>query len=80
MSPSEATSLIVARATEAPAQFKECGRAAAMYWACNELWNDEYASWQATATILGSDSGAAKCAWERRTAYAEISSVLLQAW
>jgi len=80
MSPSDATSLIVAKAAEAPTMFKDCGKAAAMYWACTQLWNAEYASWQATAITLGIDSGAAKCAWERRTVYAELSSVLMKAW
>lgn len=76
MSPSEAISLIAAKAAEAPSPFRDCGKAAALYWACCQLWNAEYASWEAAALTLGVNSGAANCAWERRSAYAELSSVL----
>jgi hypothetical protein len=80
MTPLEAISLVVAKAAEAPAQFKANSRAAAMYWAASELWNAEYASWNAASRTLGIDSAAARCAWERRTAYSELSGILLQAW
>lgn len=80
MSPSEAISLVAAKASEAPALYHNNCKAAALYWAATELWNAEYASWRAAAQCLGWDSSAAKCAWERRTAYSELSGVLLQAW
>lgn len=80
MTPSETISLIVHKAKEAPERYQSCGKAAALYWATNELWNDEYASWKAATSTLGPYSGAAECAWERRTAYSELSSVLLKAW
>ena len=81
MTITEATTLIVAKSKEAPLGYRNCGKAAALYWATNELWNAEYASWQAIATTsLGSDSSAARCAWERRTAYSDASTLLLQAW
>ena len=81
MTISEATGLIVAKAKEAPAQFKDLSKAAAMYWAVNELWTAEFQSWQAIVnSSLGILSSPAQCAWERRTAYAEASSLLVQAW
>ena len=81
MTTAEATALIVAKSKEAPLGFKNCGKAATLYWAASELWNAEYASWKAVASsALGSDSPAARCAWERRTAYSDASSLLLQAW
>jgi hypothetical protein len=52
-----------------------------MYWATNELWNAEYAAWKAIAdSSLGPFSSAARCAWERRTAYSDASGLLLAAW
>ena len=81
MNVSEATKLILVKSSEAPSPFKECGKAATMYWAASRLWDDEYASWKAIAgSSLGPDSPAAKCAWERRDAYVEASCLLLQTW
>lgn len=81
MNISEATSLILAKAKEAPTQFLDAPKAAAMYWAANELWNAEFSSWQAISnSSLGSLSSPAVCAWERRCAYVEASSLLLQSW
>ena len=81
MNVSEATSLIIAKAKEAPARYHNCSKAAAMYWATNELWNAEYAAWKAIAdSSLGPFSSAARCAWERRTAYSDASGLLLAAW
>ena len=81
MTISEATSLIIAKAKEAPSQFKDLSKAAAMYWAASELWTAEFQSWQAIAnSSLGSDSSAAQCAWERRSAYVEAHSLLIYAW
>ena len=81
MTTTEATALILAKAKTAPLGYKNCGKAAAMYWAANELWNAEYASWQAIATTtLGPNSSAARCAWERRSAFSDASGLLLQAW
>jgi len=81
MTTAEATILIVAKSKEAPAEFQACSKAATLYWAAVELWNAEYASWKAvSSSVLGSDSPAARCAWERRTAYSDASSLLLKAW
>ena len=81
MTVSEATNLIVAKAKEAPSWYQEKSPAAAMYWATNELWNAEYASWKAIAdSSLGPLSPAAQCAWERRSAYSDASGLLLKAW
>ena len=81
MNVSEATSLIIAKAKEAPVRYHNHGKAAAMYWATNELWNAEYAAWKAIAgSSLGPFSSAARCAWERRTAYSDASGLLLAAW
>ena len=81
MTVSEATNLIVAKAKEAPDLWQSGSKVAAMYWATNELWNAEYASWRAIAdSSLGPLSSAARCAWERRTAYADASGLLLRAW
>ena len=81
MNVSEATSLIIAKAKEAPGAYRSSCKAAALYWATNELWNAEYASWKAIAdSALGPLSSAAKCAWERRTAYSDASCLLLAAW
>jgi len=80
MSPSEAIKLIAIKAAEAPYPYSERGKAAKLYWACSELWNAEYASWEAAALTLGVNSGAALCAWERRSAYAELAPVLRTAW
>ena len=81
MTVSEATNLIVAKAKEAPSWYQEKSPAAAMYWATNELWNAEYASWKAIAdSSLGPLSSAAQCAWERRGAYSDAFGLLLKAW
>lgn len=81
MNVSEATSLIVAKAKEAPEGYRNHSKAAAMYWATNELWSAEYASWQAIAhSGLGPLDSAAECAWQRRCAYADASGLLLKAW
>ncbi len=80
MTPSETISLIVHKAKEAPERYRRFPKAAALSWAANELWNDEFASWKAAALTLGPYSRAAECAWERRTAYSELSSVLSRAW
>jgi len=78
MNISEATSLIVAKAKEAPTKWQAYSKASAMYWAANELWNAEYASYQAIAnSSLGSLSSPARCAWARRCAYVEASDLLL---
>jgi hypothetical protein len=80
MSPSEAIKLIIIKAAEAPYPYSECGKNATLYWAAWELWRAEYASWEAAAQALGVNSGAALCAWERRSAYAELSNVLREIW
>lgn len=80
MTPSETINLVVHKAKEAPERYKNLAKAAALSWAAFELWNAEYASWHAAASTLGPYSGAAECAWERRTAYSELSSVLSKAW
>ena len=81
MTVSDATSLIVAKAKEAPIWYQEKSQAAAMYWATNALWSAEYASWRAIVdSSLGPLSPAARCAWERRTAYSDASGLLAAAW
>ncbi|MGA1024126.1 MAG: hypothetical protein ACO3S8_05505 [Aquiluna sp.] len=75
---SEAIELIAHKAKEAPECYRS--KAAALYWAANQLWSDEYSSWRAACSALGPYSGAAECAWERRTAYSELSSILLKTW
>jgi hypothetical protein len=81
MKVSEVTSLIVAKAKEAPEGYRNRSTAAAMSWAAIELWEAEFASWQAIAhSGLGALDSAAECAWQRRCAYADASSLLLEAW
>ena len=81
MTVSEATSLIVAKAKEAPARWQAYSKASAMYWAANELWNEEYASYRAIAnSSLGSLSSPARCAWDRRCAYVEATNLLRHSW
>ena len=80
MTPSETINLVIHKAKEAPERYRNSAKAAALSWAAFELWNDEYASWKAAADTLGINSRAAECAWERRTAYSELSSVLSKAW
>ena len=77
---SDFTALVLSKSNEAPELMKKGGRASAMYWAALELWNAEYASWKALSSLFGVDYPAAACAWERRTAYSEIASILLHAW
>jgi hypothetical protein len=77
---SDFTSLVLSKSAEAPTLMRNNGLACSMYWAATELWLSEYTTWHALASTLGIDNSAAVCAWQRRTAYSEIASVLLHAW
>lgn len=52
-------------------------RAVRVWAASNDLWSDEYHAWRALSA-LGLEN-AAECAWRRRTAAADLSSILLKA-
>lgn len=77
---SDFTPLLISKAKEAPAIYRQNSTAAALYWAALELWLAEYHSWQAVCHTLGYDSSPARCAWTRRTAYSEAAALLLHAW
>jgi hypothetical protein len=71
--------LIIAKAEEAPVLYHRAGKVNALLWAANLLWQAEYHTWRTLADLFGCDCSSAKCAWERRTAYAEAYSVLMHA-
>jgi hypothetical protein len=77
--PTDFTSLIYTKSKQAPPVFSG-SKVAALYWAASELWTAEYQSWLALVSIFGPDHSAVRCAWQRRTAYARASSLLLRAW
>ena len=79
MTPSEAIESIAYKAKEAPEPYLTWNKAATLYWAANQLWNDEYSAWRAACDSLGFSSGTAECAWQRCSVYGDFCGILLKA-